>query len=96
MAVPSGKGWLVYSVVLGIPQREFVLEGEDIVEALTEDKLNQKLYSEIKKKQMKLLMKKKLFNKEECIQINRSFWWAFFGSRHEDVKLFSVENLADL
>ena len=96
MAVPSGKGWLVYSVVLGIPQREFVLEGEDLVEALTEDKLNQKLYSEIKKKQMKLLMKKKLFNKEECIQINRSFWWAFFGSRHEDVKLFSVENLADL
>ena len=96
LAVPSEKQWLVYSVVLGVPQRVFTVKGEDLVEELTKDGLNHKLYAEIKKKQMSLLKKKRLFNREECIQINRSFWWAFFGSRHENVKLYSVENLADL
>ena len=32
----------------------------------------------------------------EAVIMNRIFWWAYFGSRHEDIRVFQVEDLIDL
>lgn len=96
LAMPRGDAWFVYLVACGIPIGEFQTHG-DLIQSLRLKNGHLKLFKKIKKA---ILRKRDAGFEgmpiEEVFLINRTFWWAYFGSRHEDVRVFSMEDLASL
>lgn len=95
IAVPRGDAWHVHTVAAGVPDEELVLHG-DLVQALTESRLNVKLYKKIKRLVLKRRKQTQALPYGEAVLINRMFWWAYFGSRHEDVRVYQVDELPSL
>lgn len=95
IAVPRGDAWHIHTVAGGVPDEEIVLHG-DLVQSLCQTRLNIKIYKRLKK----LIMKKRLSEEPlpygDAVLINRMFWWAYFGDRHQEVKVFQVEDLPNL
>ena len=95
IAVPRGDAWHIHSVASGIPFEETVLHG-DLIQGLTQSKLNIKFYKKIKKMQLKRRLESEPLPYGEAMLVNRMFWWAYFGERHQNVRVFQVEDLANL
>lgn len=92
LAVPNGDAWYIYTVASGIPLEEFILHG-DLVQALKENNLHHKIYKKIKLAMYARRKGPSPIPLKETLLINRTFWWAYFGSRHEDVRILSVDEL---
>lgn len=95
IALPKGDAWHVHTVAGGVPDEEIILHG-DLVQSLIQGRLHIRLY-----KRLKRIIHKKRGSQDpipygQAVLINRMFWWAYFGSRHEDVRVFQVEELPNL
>lgn len=93
LAVPNGEGWHIYTVASGIPQDEMILQG-DLVQSLKEQNLHVKIYKKLKLAIYARRKGPRPLPLKDTLLINRTFWWAFFGSRHEDVRVIPIEELA--
>ena len=95
IAVPRGDAWYVHTVAAGVPDEELILHG-DLIQSLTEARLHVRLYKKIKKLIVKRRRTVDVIPYGEAVLINRMFWWAYFGSRHEDVRVYQVDDLPSL
>ncbi len=96
VAVPRDDAWHVYTVVAGLPQDEIIIHG-DLVQELHKNRLNIKLYKKIKRGIHSVRQKKRsIIPFGNAVIMNRMFWWAYFGNRHENIRVFHVEDLTDL
>jgi DNA polymerase III epsilon subunit family exonuclease len=91
LALGMGERWHLYAVADGRLLSEFNVDG-DLREGLLKNGLNERLYRQIKAESKKFEAESSL-SLGDAILLNRMFWWAFFGSRHENVKIIHVEEL---
>lgn len=94
LAVPLGETWYLYSVALGRVIAERLVKG-DLYKALADGRLHDKLYRDIRAANSE----RETFFAEplslaDANLLNRIFWWGFFGSRHEDVRVIHVDELS--
>ncbi|MBC7533932.1 MAG: hypothetical protein H7318_20385 [Oligoflexus sp.] len=98
LALGMGDRWHIYAVAGGRLLSEFNVEG-DLQQGLLKNELNLRLYRQIKA-EAKLMDDKEKdsdsvpMSLADAILLNRMFWWAFFGSRHENVRIIHVEELS--
>lgn len=91
LAVGLPDRWHLYAVAKGRLQSEFNVQG-DLIEGLRTNGLNLRLYRNIKDA-MKEKTPDEPMGLGDAIILNRMFWWAFFGNRHENVRVLHVEEL---
>jgi DNA polymerase III epsilon subunit family exonuclease len=92
LAVPKDNCWYLYVVACGVPLKEMILAG-DLMQSLKQNGQHLQLYKEIKLTIYQRRKGIKPLTVEETMFINRAFWWAYFGSRHEDVRVIPVDDL---
>jgi DNA polymerase III epsilon subunit family exonuclease len=94
LAAQVSGGWLVYSVADGQVIAEDKIEG-DLERGLSEGKLAAKLHRQIRSN-----MRSREETEEQGLSLgdanllNRLFWWSFFGSRSEAIRILHVDELA--
>jgi len=94
LAAGIGERWHLYAVAHGRLVAEFNVDG-DLQKGLLKDGLSERIYRQIKSESKKIDDDLPL-SLGDAILLNRMFWWAFFGSRHEDVRIIHVEELSRL
>lgn len=94
LAAKLEHGWHLYSIAQGRVLSEMTV-GPDLQKALAEGKLHDKFYREIKAAaEEALALMGEPISGAEANLLNRMFWWGFFGSRHEEVRIIHVDELA--
>lgn len=88
------EDWHLYSIALGRVVGEIKV-GPDLQKALAAGKLHENLYRGIQEASAspQNVLGEPL-SSESANLLNRMFWWAFFGSRHEEVRVIHVDELA--
>jgi DNA polymerase III epsilon subunit family exonuclease len=95
LAVMRSDVWHVYLVACGIPIKELELHG-DLIQALRHKNLHIKLFKKAKLTIQKKRKRGGLISADDVHMINRTFWWAYFGTRHEDIRILSMDELSRL
>ena len=91
LALRSADRYHIYTIAQGRLLSESTFEG-DLQSGLLAGGLNLRLYREIKDLGEKTDETLPL-SLGDAILLNRMFCWAFFGSRHEDVRVIHMEEL---
>ncbi len=94
LALGIAERWHIYAIAHGRLIAEFSVDG-DLRQGMLKAGLNDKLYRQIKAESRKYDVELPL-SLGDAIVLNRMFWWAFFGSRHENVSIIHVEELSRL
>lgn len=95
LAVAIADRWHLYSIAVGRVQSEFNVQG-DLMQGLHAHGLHLRIYKQIKKAKQRLQKEVQPLSLAEATQLNRMFWWAFFGQRHENVRIIKIEELPAL
>ncbi len=95
LAVALDEHWHLYTVACGRVLGEVTVKG-DLLQGLHAHGMNIKMFRQIKDAVKRHQEEAVPLTATEAILLNRMFWWAFFGSRHEAVKVIPVEELATL
>jgi hypothetical protein len=95
LAVAVGDRWHLYCIAVGRLQSEFSVEG-DLVQGLKKNDLNIRVYRQLKDALREITAVKQPLTYGDAILLNRMFWWAFFGERHENVRVMTLDTLARL
>ncbi|RZA15724.1 MAG: hypothetical protein EOP10_25860 [Proteobacteria bacterium] len=94
LATQVGEGWHIYSVADGRVIAEDSVQG-DLQKVLSENKLADKFYRQIKVANGAREESGEVsLSVSDANLLNRIFWWGFFGSRHEPVRVIHVDELA--
>lgn len=95
LAVEREDRWHLYCVAVGRLQSEFSVQG-DLIQGLKKNDLNIRVYRQLKDAVREIVAVKQPLSYGDAILLNRMFWWAFFGERHENVKVMTLDTLAGL
>ncbi|MBC7662041.1 MAG: hypothetical protein H7249_20290 [Chitinophagaceae bacterium] len=90
-ALGQDDGWYVYAVAQGHVLSVSTFQGE-LREGLLKDGLNMRLHKQIHSA-MRRKDERMVLSAADAHLFNRMVWWAFFGSRHENVRVIHVEEL---
>ncbi len=95
LAVAIDERWHLYCIAMGRVLSEFNVQG-DLVQGLHAHGLKLRIYRQIKEVMQRQGHEVQALTLAEATQLNRMFWWAFFGQRHENVRIIRVEELPEL
>jgi len=95
LAVAVDDRWHLYCMAVGRLQSEFSVQG-DLLQGLRKGDLNIRVYRQLKDAIREISAEKQPLSYGDAIQLNRVFWWAFFGERHENVRVIALHDLARL
>lgn len=95
LAVAIEDRWHLYSIAVGRVQSEFNVQG-DLLQGLHAHGLHLRIFKEIQKAKGGMTQEIQPLTLAEATQLNRMFWWAFFGQRHENVRIIKAEELPTL
>jgi DNA polymerase III epsilon subunit family exonuclease len=87
--------WHLYCVAVGRLQSEFSVQG-DLIQGLKKNDLNIRVFRQLKDAVREISAVKQPLTYGDAILLNRMFWWAFFGERHENVRVIPMDTLARL
>jgi DNA polymerase III epsilon subunit family exonuclease len=95
LAVAIEDRWHLYCLAVGRLQSEFSVQG-DLVQGLKKNDLNIRVYRQLKDAVREISSVRQPLTYGDAILLNRMFWWAFFGERHENVRVMTLDALAHL
>ena len=96
VAMQYDKQWQCFTVMSGLVLDQFEIEG-DLAQGLSKDGKCLKIYKNLRRQVLdQSKQAPRALSHQQAMMINRVTWWASFGNRNHDIRLYSLDELASL